>query len=103
MGAEVAMEHRNTIANSSDTLITLWVEPWGEDYTLFPQESVDVVAEECSAGFYLHWSISEGKIIIYAEGDQDAVISVYQQGKRLECGHHRGVSLTPTPHGPGTL
>ena len=102
-GARSAMEYHNHVTISFGAPITLWIEPWGEDYTLIPHETVQVVAESCSDEFYLHWHLEEGKIIIYAEGDQGATVSVYQEGNLLECGHHRGVDTTPVPLGPGTL
>jgi hypothetical protein len=97
------MEYRNQVTNEISAPVTLWIEPWGEDYTLLPHETVEVVAESCSAEFYLHWKVQDGNILVFVEGDQEATVCLYQEGNRLECGHHRDVNATPIPLGPGML
>jgi hypothetical protein len=94
--------YRNKVTNDHKTPVTLWIEPWGEDYTLLPNETVDLVAEAYSEEFYLHWVVSEGKILIYAEGDQAASVSVHQAGNRLQCGHHGGNPGTAIEMGSGS-
>jgi hypothetical protein len=71
-------------------VFTLWLEPWGEDYTLLPDETVEVVAKDAKKSFYFHVvNIVEG-VQVYAEGTCGSV-SVFHNGKLLERGYNREV------------
>ncbi len=80
---------RFKITNRQRTPLTLLIEPWGEDYTLLPDETFDVVAEHFSEDFYFHWVTNDDFTQVYAEGDREATVGVYQGERLLECGHNR--------------
>lgn len=69
---------------------TLWVEPWGEDYTLLPGDTLEVVA----AGFTTESYFSivhadhEGDLLLYIEGPCDAW-TVYDGETAVYCAHNR--------------
>ena len=76
------------ISNDRTSFVTLWLEPWGEDYGMRSGDEFEVVAEDAEEGFYFHVSHDEKAIKVYAEGDAKHV-SVYQAGEMLSCGHNR--------------
>lgn len=78
------------ISNDSSESITLWLEPWGEDYGMLAGDELDVVASDSDGEFYFEVVYSERKVTVYAEGSAESV-SVFQSGKMLQCGHKRGV------------
>jgi len=76
------------ISNDRTSFITLWLEPWGEDYGMAPGDEFEVRAAEAEEGFYFHISHDEKGTKVYAEGDAK-YISVCQAGEVLSCGHNR--------------
>lgn len=79
---------RLRITNDKTTPLTIWVEPWGRDYTLLPAESCDLTPVDTDGESYLHALWGEGDAIVYAEGDWGEVL-VQQDGVELQCGHNR--------------
>lgn len=79
--------HSFRITNRNPAPLTLWIEPWGEDYTMRPGEVLEVVAEDLSEAFYFHFVYSEDGIQAYAESCGE--VRVYQNGTALQCGHGR--------------
>jgi hypothetical protein len=69
------------------------VEPWGEDFTLLPDESLEVVAEGRGATPWFYVVENEGSTQVYCE--ETVAFAVYQEGRLLECGHNRGVQSLP--------
>ena len=65
----------------------MWLEPWGEDYWLQPNEEVDVIAKGADQSFYFQVDFGE-QIVVWAEG-QVADIGVYSSGTLLNCGYQR--------------
>ena len=63
------------------------VEPWGEDFTLLPEEKLEVVAWGNSENPHFTAVESEDGTQIYIDGAQE--FAVNQDGKRIECGHKR--------------
>lgn len=76
------------VSNESPSFVTLWLEPWGEDYGMYSGDEFEVIAEDAEEGFYFHVSNFGKGIKVYAEGDAKQV-SVYQTGVLLGCGHNR--------------
>ena len=76
------------VTNDRATFVTLWLEPWGEDYGMLPGDEFEVVAEDAGEGFYFHVVNAEKGTKLYAEGDVTQ-ITVYQRGAELSCGHNR--------------
>lgn len=80
---------RFKVTNDRRAPITLLIEPWGEDYTLLSGETFGIVAEHSSDAFEFHWVVGEEMTQVYAEGDRDATVAVYDGERQLECGHNR--------------
>lgn len=79
---------RIRISNDRSSFATLWLEPWGEDYGMFPNDEFEVVALDAEETFYFHVCYNNKDIMLYAEG-KNTYPSVYQNGKLLSCGHNR--------------
>ena len=80
--------HRIKLTNDRATFVTLWLEPWGEDYGMSPGDEFEVVAVDSQEGFYFHVISEENNLKLYAEGDVRQV-AVSQSGAVLSCGHNR--------------
>lgn len=65
------------------------LEPWGEDYTLREDETVEIIAEDCEQDFYFHVVYEKNYIAVYAEGDHYAYPRVFSKGVELDCGYNR--------------
>lgn len=63
------------------------VEPWANDYTLMPEEELEVVAFGDTAEPSFHVREWEGASQVYCENTVD--FQVLQNGNKLECGHNR--------------
>jgi hypothetical protein len=63
------------------------VEPWANDYTLLPDEKLEVIALGKSAVPWFVIVESDGATQIYCE-DTDS-FKVLQGERELECGHQR--------------
>lgn len=79
---------RLKISNDRASFITMWLEPWGEDYGMSPGDEFEIVAAYAGADFYFHVISDEKGMKVYAEGNTRQ-ISVYQNGEELSCGHNR--------------
>ncbi len=76
------LTQRIKVSNDRSSFITLWLEPWGEDYGMSDGDEFEVVASEAEEGFYFHISHDEKGVKVYAEGSAKHV-SVYQAGDDL--------------------
>ncbi len=81
------------VSNDRTSFSTLWLEPWGEDYGMHPNDELKVVAVEAEEKFCFHVYYDENDIKVWAEGDAKYV-AVYQNDKMLSCGHNRPSNLT---------
>lgn len=67
---------------------TICVEPWGEDYTLLPGESLVIRAVgEMAAPSFDVVEFDEATAVYCNDTD---TFEVWQDGRKLECGHNRG-------------
>ncbi len=80
--------HKLSFSNDLSSPVTLWLEPWGEDYVMLPAQTFEVVAQGTTEGFYFHVAYRAENIQIYAEGSSESVL-ILQNGELLECGHNR--------------
>jgi len=67
--------------------MTVWLEPWGEDYTLLPKEECVVVASGEKPWFNLVFT-DNNNVKVYAEDTSEA--KVMRGSEVLRCGHQRG-------------
>ena len=84
-------KERLTITNDGSKPIILYVEPWGRDYTLLPQDTLDLVMESASSNSHFHVQYGHSSLTVFAEGDPIEV-SASQDGKVLDVGHNRNHS-----------
>ena len=82
------MMHRIDIKNEREYAVTVWVEPWGEDYTLLPGENYSFTASTPAEGFYFstHWQ--DRDILLWAEAGCEEVLAT-DNAVELFCGHNR--------------
>lgn len=78
---------RTQMRNELSVRRTLWLEPWGEDYGIDPDEILEIVAKNVDKEFYFLIDIGED-IKVWAEG-QVVDIGVYKDGALLQCGYKR--------------
>ena len=79
------------VTNDCSVFATLYLEPWGEDYGMLPNDEFEIVAADVEETFYFHICHTDKDILVYAEGDRNAYPSVYQNGNLLSCGHNRPI------------
>ena len=80
---------RIKISNNHPSFITLSLEPWGEDYGMFPNDEFEIIAEDADETCYFHIVYEDKVIFVYAEGKANYYPRVYQNGEELDCGHNR--------------
>ncbi len=83
---------RIKIRNEFSKVVTLLLEPWGEDYGMLPNDEFEIIAKVVDEHFYFQVDFGEN-ITVWAEG-QVIDIGVYQNNKLLECGYNRLVENT---------
>lgn len=69
----------------------MFLEPWGEDYTLLPNDTFEIIAEAPSKNFYCHICFDKENVLVYVEGDFKN-LAVVQDGNQLKCGHNRSMT-----------
>ncbi len=74
-------------SNSHPVPHVVYVEPWGEDFTLLPGEALEVHAYSCGTTPHFHIIASAGGTQVYCEGAD--TFKVIQDGAELACGHRR--------------
>jgi hypothetical protein len=79
---------RIRITNSIDAPATLFIEPWGRDYTLLPGETFELVMEGASDDSLFDIYHFEKTIEVYPQGHCLDIL-VLQNEKELQCGHNR--------------
>jgi hypothetical protein len=83
---------RIVIENNTDRPRIVWVEPWGDDFTLRPKEGLEVVARNGSESLWF-------QVVEYNEGCQVYIEGslcnhdVWQDGQVIHCGHQRQVAI----------
>jgi hypothetical protein len=75
------------VRNEYSEFVTLYLEPWGEDYGMLMNEEFEIIAKTEDEGFF--FQVDFGKnIIVWADG-QIVDIGVYHNAQLLQCGHNR--------------
>lgn len=78
------------VRNNFDREITLWLEPWGADYGMEPNDEFEIIEEDASDDFYFYIVFNkDNDIIIYLEGVKASYPIIKQNDKELSCGHNR--------------
>jgi hypothetical protein len=85
-------------SNSHERPHTIWVEPVGEDFTLLPGESLEIISRGNKTPSYFSVVETEGNTQAYIENKADGFdvlldFDVLQGGHKLKCGHNRKAAL----------
>ncbi len=83
------MTQKIRVTNDRSSFTTLSLEPWGEDYGMFPKDEFEIIAANVEDTFYFHVCYHDEYILVYAEGDENSYPRIYQNGNILSCGHNR--------------
>lgn len=76
------------VSNRSKRAFIVWAEPYCEDYTLLPGESLEILARDELEQPWFHLDQRGDCVQVWIEvGSSD--YDVVQNGIRLECGHQR--------------
>lgn len=75
------------VTNDYSEPTTLWLEPWGADFGMMPEDEFEIIAENAGEDFYFHVFFKKD-IVIYVEGQSDYP-GIFQNGVELETGHKR--------------
>lgn len=78
---------RIKVCNGLSVRRTLWLEPWGEDYGIGPDEVLEIIATTVDKSFYFEVDLAD-EIKVWAEG-QVSDIGVFKDGELLKCGYKR--------------
>lgn len=86
------METLLSVRNDKQEPMTIAIEPWGDDYTLLPNECYEIRYTLNSGGTIMPALIAleNGDLQIYIEGRYENLhLGVYSGEQLLECGHNR--------------
>ena len=82
------MMQRIRVTNGRAAFMTLWLEPWGNDYGMAPGDEFEVVAADAADNFYFHLVDEGSGLKLYAEGSVTQ-LAIYHGGEEILCGHNR--------------
>jgi hypothetical protein len=88
------------LTNVTDSLQVIWLEPWGEDYTLYPGESIELIAEAFPDPPAFEFHECPNGLQVFVEGliGGDYDFRVLQNGVTLQCGHQRQIGIAAGHH-----
>jgi hypothetical protein len=83
------------IQNSTNGPMVVWVEPWGGDFTLLPNEVIEIKvdSDKCMPWFNLIEHQQETQVYVEGPNPMDTRFTVVQDGKQLAAGHNRRAAL----------
>jgi hypothetical protein len=73
--------------NSRKSPHVVWVEPWGDDYTLLADEKLEIVAIGKGNVPWFNVVEADRSTQVYCESTDD--FEVFQNGRLLKSGHQR--------------
>ncbi|MDX2389324.1 MULTISPECIES: hypothetical protein [unclassified Streptomyces] len=83
---------KTSVSNETESMLCLWVEPWGTDHWMRPGEEFTVVTylepEEAPFNVVVH---AQG-ITVWVNSSNDAEV-VDKNGNLVPCGHQRPADL----------
>ena len=82
------------VCNSRSMAITFFLEPWGEQYRLAPEETFEIVARG-PEGDSLEVEFADDQIIVY--GWPGSVVTLFRKGMELGAGDAERTSAPATP------
>lgn len=71
----------------------VWIEPWGEDYTLLPGEKLLITTSDSNDGITPVFNLveTEGNTQVYVERLTYPKLEI--DGVAIECGHNRKAAI----------
>jgi hypothetical protein len=85
------------ISNSRSIPLTLYLEPWGEQYTMAPESTYTVVSRG-PEGDALEVECTDDHIVLY--GWPGSVVTLFHDGKELGAGVSERAPIPSTPRRP---
>jgi hypothetical protein len=85
--------------NARKVPLVVAVEPWANDYTLLPDEKLEIIAFSDTAVPWFNVVEWDGTTQVYCEDTAD--FKVVKGGLELECGHQRQAEPGTAPDGGG--
>lgn len=82
---------RLVIENDTKLPMTMFLEPWGRDYTLLPNQRFEVRVWKGEFGespYFQSIHHAGGDVSVYLEGSVGD-FGVFHDGAEIECGHNR--------------
>lgn len=79
---------KTSVGNDTDDLLCLWLEPWGRDYWMRPDEVFAVGTETDPEEAPFNTVVHDHGVTVWVNAGFDAEV-VDQGGTVLECGHQR--------------
>jgi len=64
--------------NNRKQCLDIWLEPWGEKYTLEPKESIRLLATGVHPDFHLSLELEEDGLIIWSNGPNGGSLSLWK-------------------------
>lgn len=83
--------HTLNLTNDYEIPVTLWLKPWGRDYTMLPGDKFTVEAASFDGDFDMTFNLSRESYEVLIEGGCEYAV-VLQDKKVLELGHNRDKS-----------
>lgn len=77
-----------SVLNSTDALLLVQIEPWGEDYWVQPGDRCDVVGESGSPDGQFIVDVHEASVAVWSEGGIHS-FEVRIGNEVVNCGHNR--------------
>jgi hypothetical protein len=83
--------HTLNLTNELEIPVTLWLMPWGRDYTMLPGDKFVVEAASFDEDFDMTFSLTREGYYVYTVGNCEYAV-VLDGSKVLELGHNRDKS-----------
>ena len=83
------------VCNARSIALTFILEPWGEQYTLAPEATFEIVARG-PEGDSLEVEFADEHVILY--GWPGSVVTLFHEGTELGAGASERTPLPVTPH-----
>ncbi|MFG2174403.1 hypothetical protein ACGFMO_24080 [Streptomyces niveus] len=83
---------KTSVSNETESLLCLWVEPWGTDHWMQPGEVFTVVTESEAEESPFNVVVHAQGITVWVNSANDAEV-VDKNGGLVPCGHQRPADL----------
>ncbi|MDX3694639.1 hypothetical protein PV726_30760 [Streptomyces europaeiscabiei] len=83
---------KTSVSNETESMLCLWVEPWGTDHWMRPGEKLSVVTESDPEESPFNVVVHAQGITVWVNSANDAEV-VDKNGGLVPCGHQRPADL----------